>query len=335
MALAPRSLHAVARRPVESTRRILYVLAQFSQATPEAMRAVVETIGASSFNVVVLSFLQATWNNDKLALRYNGNDVRRLSPELPALLHRLRSGFSVPKRLMLSIGGWQQLSTFAAIRSCGVSAFVRQLSKQVIEPLGLAGIDLDLEPQTGGMDQWINVYREYGKLLVDLTNEYKRIHPDHLVTHAPLFGVAAELYATPTLLSGLPQGLLAGTRTSQGNNVDWINVQLYAGNMPIAEDIGSFYRKSLMTPMLAHRAATGVQNPLHFCVPLFQPQARQSLGVCVQSLRRIEDACADLHLGNAGSVALWEYAQIADEMEKWSRGLVMAVLERRNADESK
>lgn len=324
-AFSPFALSAGPQKPAEFTRRVLYVLAQFSQATPESMRKVVETIGGSGFNVVILSFLQAAWNNGKLILLYNGNDFSRLSPELPQLFVRLRSGFPVAKRLMLSIGGWQQVATFAAIRNCGVSQFVRQLTDQVIGPLGLDGIDIDLEPQTGGMDQWINIHREYGKVLVDLTNEYKRIHPEHLVTHAPPSGVAAELYAKAIPLKGLSSGLLAATRNLHGNNVDWVNVQFYEGGLVQNGDIAGFYCDSLVQPMETMRAQTGIANPLHFLLPLFQPQANQALVFCTRAIQAIDRRCADLHFGSLNGVALWEYRQVASAIGEWSHGLETAM----------
>jgi hypothetical protein len=308
-----------------STHRILYVLGQFSAGTPQAMHAAAETIGASSFNVVILSFLQAAGSRGKLSLNYNGNDIAQLSPMLPALFRRIRSGFPEKKQMLLSIGGWQQTATFAAIRDVGAAAFVRQLSEQVIVPFGLDGIDLDLEPDTGGLDQWIAVHREFGKVLADVTNEYKRLRPEHIVTHAPLSHIAAQAYAAAMPLPGLPQGLLAATRTARGNNIDWLNVQLYAGSSPFEGDIAAFYRDDLVGTLAAHAKDTGIRNALDFCVPLFQPQAKQSLAVCRQAIRQIDRRCADLHLGNVHGAALWEYAQIASRMEEWSQGLETAL----------
>jgi len=308
-----------------ATRRILYVLAGFSQATPQAMHAVVETIGASRFNVIILSFLQASFNAGKLTLLYNGNEFSRLSPELPSLFTRLRTGFSSSKQIMLSIGGWQQLATFQAIRGIGVSKFVQQLTEQVVAPLGLEGIDLDLEPQTGGLDHWIDAHHEYGKTLVDLTNEYKRVHPAHRVTHAPLSALAAQLYAKPAPLPGLPAGLLAATRTPHGNNIDWLNVQFYEGGLVANGDIAGFYRDSLARPLAAIQTQTGVANPLHFFLPLFQPEAKQPLAFCRQTIQAIDRRCADLHLGTLNGVALWEYRQVAPSIRDWSDGLTGAL----------
>jgi hypothetical protein len=305
----------------EQTRRILYVLGQFSQATPKSMQGAVETIGRSGFNVVVLSFLQASVNGEKLTLLYNGNEVPLLSPEIPALLAKLRSGFGTRKRIMLSIGGWQETATFAAIRSFGIAAFVRQLTEQMIGPFGLGGIDLDLEPQKGGLDQWTAVHREYGEILVELTNEYKRVHPDHVVTHAPLSIVAAELYAKPAPLPGLSRGLLAATRGGKTNNINWLNLQFYEGGLIEGGDVGGFYRDSLAVPLIGMRSQTGISEPLHFFTPLFQPQAKQPLAFCQQTIRAIDTRCASLNAGSVDGVALWDYRQVAHAIDDWSTGL--------------
>lgn len=309
----------------EDARRVLYVFGQFSQTDAGALRDLTATLGASAFNVLVLSFLQADFTAGKLALSYNGNDFSSLTSTAAASLAQLRTGFPQRKRVMLSIGGWNHTPTFSAIRSAGVSAFVRQLSDQVIAPLGLDGIDLDLEPTRGGLDQWIGVHREYGSLLVDLTNEYKRAHPAHLVTHAPISPIAAELYANNAALPGVERGLLAGTRAPRGNNIDWLNVQLYEGGAVADGDISGFYRDSLVKPLLAGRQATGVASPLHFCTPLFEPEARQPLQFCADTIAAIDRRCAGLRGGRVNGVALWDYRQVQPEIAEWSRGLQTAL----------
>lgn len=328
------SLSALAAATVESrassarpdrTRRILYVLGQFSQATPESMQTVVETIGTSDFNVLILSFLQASLVRGKLTLLYNGNEFSSLHPEVPKFLSRLRSGSAQRRRILLSIGGWKHQPTFEAIRSFGVPAFVRRLTEEVIQPLGLDGIDLDLEPQTGGLDKWMEVHDAYGQTLVEITNEYKRVHPTHLVTHAPLSSVAAALYVKPAPISGLLRGLLAGTRAKRGNNIDWLNVQLYEGGLVPGGDIGGYYRDSLVLPLIQMRAESGIAVPLHFLAPLFQPEAKQPLAFCVETMRAIDGRCADLHAGRLDAVALWDYRQVAPSIEPWSRGLEAAL----------
>ncbi|MGC1783281.1 MAG: hypothetical protein WA708_12230 [Acidobacteriaceae bacterium] len=288
------------------------------------MLTIVETIGGSSFNILVLSFLQAGFANGKLALSYNGNAFP-LAPQVPALLSHLCSGFQIRRQILLSIGGWQHRPTFDAIRSFGVPAFVRQLTEQVILPLGLEGIDLDLEPQTGGLDQWMAVHAEYGKTIVDMTNEYKRLHPTHVVTHAPVSSVAAELYVKPTRIAGLNASLLAATRVKRGNNIDWLNVQFYEGGAVEGGDIAGFYCDSLAAPLKQMQSETGIVRPLEFLTPLFEPAAKQPLQFCQQTIRAIDRRCAHLDVGGVNGIALWDYQQVAAKISEWSSGLQPAL----------
>lgn len=308
-------------RPKAGTRRILYVLGQFSAGTPEAMRGAADTLGNSGFDVIVLAFLQASLNGGKLDLSYNGNAFGALSPEFSTALARLRSGHGARKRLMMSVGGWASVSNFEAVRSFGVPAFVRQLTDEVVGPLGIEGIDLDPEPNKGGMDQWMQVHREYGKMLAELTNEYKRVHPTHLVTHAPIAQVAAEFYAGRAVPTGATADLLQATRTKTGNNLDWLNVQFYEGGQIENGDIAGFYRDSLAGPLLGRRAQTGIADPMSFFTPLFEPEARQPLAFCQQTIAAIDHRCADLAAGRLTGVALWDYRQVAPKIAEWSHGL--------------
>ena len=309
------------------SRLILYVMAELVETNSAKLRAVVQRLGSSGFNVLVLSFLQARMANGKLDLLYNGNAVASFAPQVPALLARLRSGFATPsgfatrRRIQISIGGWGNTPTFAAIRSAGVAAFVRQLTEQVIAPLGLDGIDLDLEPQEGDLENWIAVHREYGKILVDLTNEYKRVHPTHLVTYAPVSSVAAETFMMPSSIPDLKGSLLQATRTPQGNNIDWLNVQFYEGGVVSQGSIADFYRTRLAGPLVAMREQVGISKPLYFFTPTFEPHAKQPLAFCQRTIAAINSSCADLHAGQLSGAALWDYQQIESAIGAWSAGL--------------
>ena len=324
-AAAPSRAGAGIAQPCFATRRILYVLGQFGAGTPEAMRSAADTLGNSSFNVIVLAFLQASMSAGKLGLSWNGNAFPALAPEVPALMARLRSGHGGRKRLMLSIGGWGSTANFEAIRSFGIPAFVQQLTQEVIGPLGIEGIDLDPEPSQGGMDQWLNVHREYGKTLIDLTNEYKRVHPTHFVTHSPIAEVAAEFYAKGTALTSQMTSLLGATRANGGNAIDWLNVQFYEGGLIENGDIAGFYRDSLAAPLLGRRAQTGIANPMRFFTPLFEPQAKQPLAFCQETIAAIDRRCADLNAGRLTGVGLWDYRQVAPKIDDWSNGLDAAL----------
>jgi len=335
--LAARGSGASSRHGDAATRRVLYVLGQFSAGTPQAMRSAADILGNSSFNVLVLAFLQVDVANGKLSLSYNGNAFPALAPQVPALLGRLRSGYGGRKRLMMSIGGWASVGNFEAIRSFGIPAFVRQLTREAIVPLGIEGIDLDPEPNQGGMDRWMGVYREYATTLIDLTREYKRVHPTHLVTHSPIAEVAAEIYARkPEMTSQVTShldlqqtshltSLLRATRTPRGNSIDWLNVQFYEGGLIANGDIAGFYRDSLAAPLMQWAAQTGIANPMRFFTPLFEPEAKQPLAFCRQTIAAIDRRCADLHAGRLTGAGLWDYRQVASEMAEWSHGLEAAL----------
>ena len=309
----------------DRSRCILYVMAELVETNSAKLRAMVDTLGDSGFNVLVLSFLQAGMENGKLSLLYNGNAVSSFAPQVPVLLAQLRTGFATRRRIQISIGGWGHTPTFAAIRSAGVPAFVRQLTEEVITPLGLDGIDLDLEPQKGDLENWIAVHRDYGKVIVDLTNEYKRVHPTHLVTHAPISPVVAEIYMKPSSIPDLKGNLLQATRTPQGNNIDWLNVQFYEGGVVPQGSIADFYRTILAGPLFSMHDQVGISQPLHFLTPTFEPQAKQPLEFCQQTLAAIHARCADLHVRQGNGVAIWDYQQVESAIGQWSTGLEAAL----------
>ncbi len=327
-ALAGSSIRGMSQRGSgsvpNSPRRILYVMADLTETNPARQRTLVDTLGSSGFNVLILSFLEASMGGGKLSLLYNDNAVASLAPRVPALLAQLRAGFAARKRIQISIGGWGHTPTFGAIRSVGVPAFVRQLTEEIIAPLGLDGIDIDLEPQQGGLENWIGVHRDYGKTIVDLTNEYKRVHPTHLVTHAPISPVAAEMYVKAMSVEGRKISLLEGTRTPRGNNVDWLNVQFYEGGVVVEGTIADYYRTQLAGPLSTTPDQFGISQPLHFLTPTFEPQAKQPLEFCQQTIAAINQSCADLQAGKLNGVALWDYRQVAPDINGWSRGLEAA-----------
>jgi hypothetical protein len=320
---------AAPRLPLASTRRILYVMANLTETRPAKQRDWIDPLAGSGFNVLVLSFLQASMAGGQLQLLYNDNRIPSLAPQVPALLAQLRSASGGNKRVQISIGGWGHTPTFQAIRSAGVSAFVRQLTDQVIVPLGLDGIDIDLEPQKGDLVNWIDVHRDYGTTIVDLTNEYKRLHPTHLVTHAPISPVAAEMYIQPAQVPGLQGNFLQATRAPRRhgftNNIDWLNVQFYEGGVVTDGTIAGYYCSRLAAPLAAMRAQVGIEQPLHFLVPTFEPAAKQPLEFCRQTIAAINAECAGLHAGRVRGTALWDYHQIRQDIDTWSTGLRTAL----------
>lgn len=317
-AFAPNAWPFAAQPP--RTRLVLYLLGRYSQSTPAEMRAVTDRLGNTRFNVLILSFLQTSLSHSKLSLSYNGNPFP-LAPEVPVLLRRLRTGYGGRKRVLFSIGGWQHKPTFDAIRDFGVARFVAQLSETVIQPLGLDGIDLDLEPQDGGLDKWFAVHREHGETIVAITNEYKHLHPSHVVTHSPISAVAAKFYAKPEPIPGASSGLLHATRTARGNNVDWLNVQFYEGGQIDRGSIAEFYCGALLSPLMRQKSTLGVEQLMDFLVPLFEPAAKQPLEFCQETIRAIDRRCGCTTSGHISGSGLWDYDQIARDITEWSNGL--------------
>jgi hypothetical protein len=313
------------------TRRILYLAGQVSPA-------LVERLGPSGFDVAILAFLYARWRRGRLELRYNARPARALPAGLGRELRRLRRGFAARKRVMISLGGWGSSATFAAIRSAGVERFLEQFDREFVTPLGLEGIDLDLEPSTVAENTpagWRAVHEEYGATLVALTNGYKARHPDHDVSHAPIASVAAALYARDGGLRSVGGSFFEATRTARGNNLSWLNVQFYeAGDPKFGLDAGAkparipeFYQRELLVPLWRARAATGIARPWERLVPGFEPRYHQTLAFCEQTLRSINDEVTSLAGVStaAGGVFVWDYAQIAARLPAWSAGLERAL----------
>lgn len=288
--------------------------------------ALVAGLGASDFNVVILAFLYVRYRRGKLELRYNALPAGRFPASLGADLRRLRRGFRVRKRVLISIGGWGNAATFAAIRAAGVGRFLEQLDREIVAPLGLEGLDLDLEPGTVAENTpagWHAVHDEYGATLIELTNGYMARHPTHLVTHAPIASVAAALYARDGRVRGIRGSIFEATRTARGNNIAWLNVQFYEAGDPKPDTIPDFYQRELITPLWQQRARTGVARPWERVLPGFEPRYHQTLDVCEATLAGINRAIAP-H-GPAGGAFLWQYGQIARDVNAWGRGLGAAL----------
>jgi hypothetical protein len=328
-AVAARGVRAWAARAPR--RRILYVAGRVGPA-------IVDRLGPSGFDVAILAFLYARWRTGRLELRYNGLPAARLPASLGAELRRLRRGFARRKRVMLSIGGWGNAATFAAIRSAGVERFLEQLDRELVGQLGLEGIDLDLEPGTVAENTpagWRAVHEEYGATLVALTNGYQARHPDHDVSHAPIASVAARFYARDGRLRGVRGSFFEAARTARGNALSWLNVQFYEAGDPKfglalhakPATIPEFYRNELLAPLWQARAATGIARPWERLIPGFEPRYHQSLELCEATLRGVNrEVTAVAGPGAAvGGVFLWDYQQIATRLSAWSAGLGRAL----------
>ena len=302
-------------------RRILYIAGHVD-------RLLVERLGPTGFNVGILAFLYARYSAQHgLRLSYNGVAPSRLPRALAANLRRLRHGYGEPKTFLISLGGWGNRATFEAIRSAGVERSLAQIEREITGPLGLDGLDLDLEPSTAAENTpagWHAVHDDLGTTLVELTNRYMRRHPGHVVTHAPIASVAARLYARNGHVRGVPGSLFEATRSPRGNNIAWLNVQFYEAGDPKPTSIPEFYRDQLVRPMLTQRASTGIPRPWEALIPGFEPRYHQSLPVCEQALRALNRTLAPW--GSVGGVFLWQYGQIAATVGTWGAGLQQALL---------
>lgn len=333
---------ALRRRPriTATPRRVLYISGRLSSPSAATVRRTVATLGPSAFNVIILAFLYARFRAGNLRLTYNGVPFARLQPDLERQLRSLRAGFPTRKRLLLCLGGWGNAASFAAIRSAGVAAFLRQLDREAIEPLGLEGLDLDLEPGTAAENTaagWHAAHDEFGATLVAITNGYRARHPDHIVTHAPIASVAAGLYARDGGVAGVRGSFFEATRRPEGgNNLSWINVQFYEAGDPMSpkapaiwqvasapQSIAAFYQTELLQPLLRRRAATGLSRPWEALAPGFEPHYHQDRAFCAATLRELVHQSAAC--GPPAGVFLWQYGQIAADILAWGRDLERAL----------
>ena len=251
----------------------------------------VEALAPSAFNHAILAFLYARTRRGRLRLTYNGLPPARITPWLRPRLRQL------PQRLLISIGGWGNAPTFAAIQAAGVDRFLDALDHDMVEPWGLSGLDLDLEPGTVAENTpagWHAVHDTYGALLVEITRKYRARHPGHVVTHAPISSVAAALYARDGRVRGVAGSLVEAC----GPALSWLNVQCYEAGDPQPLTIPEFYRRE-------HLDAG-------FYLPGFEPRRHQPLDFCQATLRQ---------LTRPGGVFLWDNRQISTALAGWATGL--------------
>ncbi|HXR97627.1 MAG TPA: glycosyl hydrolase family 18 protein [Terriglobales bacterium] len=281
----------------ESSRRILYVAGRPT--------ATVSRLGPSAFNVVNLAFLNARMMKGKVRFHY------RPLAGVRAAIQALQRNYQVKKKVLLSLGGWGNRSTFEAARAVGVSAFLQQLDDEFVLPLGLDGIDLDLEPSTAAENTpagWRAVHDELGATLVGLSNGYKQRHPGHLVTHAPIASVAAALYVRDGKLRGIKGPLLQAAP-----GIDWLNVQFYEAGDVQPRSLEEFYDRQLAQPL----KELGFARPGEKVFPGFEPRWHQSRAICEAALRSLN--------GAARGAFIWDYRQIAADVAGWGAGLEQAL----------
>jgi chitinase len=269
------------------------------------LAATVARLGPSAFNVVNLAFLNARVVKGDVRFHY------RPLTGVRAAVRALQRDYPVKKKVLLSLGGWGNRVTFDAARAAGVSAFLEQLDEEYVLPLGVDGIDLDLEPTTAAENTpagWRAVHDELGATLVALSNGYKRRHPGHLVTHAPIASVAAELYVRDGKLRGVPGPLLKAAPS-----IDWLNVQMYEAGDVQPSSIADFYQRQLIQPL----AAQGFAHPGEKLFPGFEPRWHQPRATCAAALRSLQ--------GVARGAFVWDYHQIAADVAGWGQAFEQAL----------
>lgn len=208
---------------------------------PAQVEAEVEAIGPLPFDTVILPFIHVQKGNQ---LVYNDTPIEKLWDGLPAALEKLKSGFPVKKRLLMSVGPFQ--SDFDAIGEdyeAFVSSFIDFAKAHHID-----GMDLDYEGDYGPRN---------AKLLALMVNTYRRWVPDGLVTAAP--------YTAQDFWAG-EGGVLSMARNDSGHsNFSWFNVQFYAGagNLPPQDYPANFDSWAAA----AGREGNGVSDPQDFIAP--------------------------------------------------------------------
>ena len=223
-------------------------------AIEQQIESSVTELSELAWNVYILAFLHVHARSVPMELFFNGTPVGKLYPGLGQQLARLKAS---GKRVLISIGGWDNACDFSGIQGVGVAAFLAQARQQVITPLGLDGIDLDLEPTEDNDPRlycphepgWDAVYERYSPLLVELSNQAAA--GGLLVTHAPAMYMDSGFYTDPG-------GILAGTRQGAGgNSIAWLNYQTYGEGPGVAQTFETFVGQ--IDP-----GTTGIADPAAF-----------------------------------------------------------------------
>lgn len=176
----------------------------------------VADIGPTQFDVVILPFIHV---HEDGALVLNDTPVGQLWSGLPGAIEQLKTGFAVPKRVLMSIGGWDNANDWVNLGKYSSQAIENLVS--FAQSHNIDGIDLDFE---GGP----NGYDDYCKQVVAKTaRAYKAQMATGLVTAPP--------YTEQDWWAG-PGGVLALAVEDGRNVVDWFNVQFYEGESDIQPD---------------------------------------------------------------------------------------------------
>lgn len=195
-------------------RKMIWVSGIFDQTGPSsktAMDAAVNLLGPTQFDTIFLNFLHVMGNG---TVTYNNTPLNELSPYVATALGRLKNGFPVKKKIVISLGGWGSQNDWDNLNNGNIPGFVKQVSSWA-KTAGIDGVDFDFEG--------FPYDSPYDEVISKTANGYAAAMPGSIVT------------LTPYLDSDFWTGVLTETATASGNNISWINLMLYMGPTNIGD----------------------------------------------------------------------------------------------------
>jgi|GEM_PF-3297293 len=213
------------------------------------------------FNVLVFSSLEVEIEYGELRLSFNDTAFDELYEDLDEIFDELKAG---GKTLLFSVGYWTGSHVFEAISKVGVEAFCKAFYEQVAKPLGIDGLDIDLEAGKEG-ETWESVFNTYGQLIIDLTNHYTQTYGG-VVSHVANMNIVDTQYLNAGI-EGSKEGILAATKGTHKNNISWISVNLPAQNQP--DQVLKFFGDKVMKPLEKVGFKLKINRPKDMIVPGF------------------------------------------------------------------
>jgi hypothetical protein len=116
-------------------------------AIQQQIENTVAELARLDWNVYILAFLHVHAQTLPMQLVYNGTPIGKLYPGLGAQLAKLKAA---GKRLLISIGGWDNACDFSGIQTVGVSEFLAAAREQVLTPLWTGSTWTSSPPRTPG-----------------------------------------------------------------------------------------------------------------------------------------------------------------------------------------
>jgi hypothetical protein len=277
--------------------------ALYLEANPDA--SAVQAIGPTEYDLVLVAFLH-TRPNDPYALFLNDTQIYQevngqLTPvdptyieTLAGLIQQLKSGYSTPKTVLLSIGPFQ--SDFDQIAPY-LDTFVNNLVIMAGQ-LNLDGYDFDYEG---------NQTRDQAELVANLAIQYSQA--------AAQAGLPANVTAAPYYGQDWWAGILEKTATSSGNAFSWFNVQFYAGDSNTPPSQGPAVFESWRSAIA--NANTNIADPSDFIVPginadpnaypVYNPSDLTTL---------VQDIYAQYP--TMGGAFVWNYQYVEQDISAWA-----------------